>query len=334
MFRIDDRNRALLMIAGVVLIVILALIDDVTGHQFRLSFVYIIPIVLASIFLSRRVGILMSVLSAIVWFIIDIRSEWAYSSSGFHLWNAVVRLTFFILVTHGIYLLMKARKRDEELTAFVVHDLKTPLANMVTGLHCIKDRNQSDAKIDEFAQMGLTSGKRMEMMIHSLIDLSKMEGGEKIAKPEPMDVEKVARESLEIVSLWAQKSGAQQRLLNESERETINADSEIITRILSNLLSNAIKVSPSNGVVTLRIWDRGEREIAYSVQDEGPGIPAQWRDKIFDPHYISESSKDGVYRGSGLGLTFCRLAVHDMGGDIWVDSQEGEGTTVTFTLPI
>jgi two-component system, NtrC family, sensor histidine kinase KinB len=128
----------------------------------------------------------------------------------------------------------------------------------------------------------------------------------------------------------------------------IEADSEKIVRVLQNLIDNAIKFSPSKGVITLGGSFYGGRSslpadlplhppihekdrLIMWVQDRGPGIPRAYYDRIFEKF---GQVRGGKVRGTGLGLTFCKLAVEAHGGRIWVESEEGAGSVFAFALPI
>jgi len=124
-------------------------------------------------------------------------------------------------------------------------------------------------------------------------------------------------------------------------------DEDLVTRVLVNLLDNAIKFSPQGGAV--RVTTDGvsatptfeesseitsQHYISVSVTDTGPGIPEEYREKIFEKFIRIEEQESRRGRGSGLGLTFCKLVVEAHGGRIWVESQMGQGSTFTFTLPV
>jgi signal transduction histidine kinase len=115
---------------------------------------------------------------------------------------------------------------------------------------------------------------------------------------------------------------------------TVYADPMMTVRVLVNLLSNAIKFSKPGSVVTVRAAPAEADKIAFSVIDQGQGIPQAWAGKVFDK-FVNKADTRKVMGsvGSGLGLAFCRLAVEAQGGRIWLESEEGKGTTVTFTLP-
>jgi signal transduction histidine kinase len=110
-------------------------------------------------------------------------------------------------------------------------------------------------------------------------------------------------------------------------------DQSKFTRVLTNLLDNALKFTPSGGQVTLAAERYLENMVVLRVSDTGPGIPDGYREKIFE-RFSQIPGQSGRRRGSGLGLTFCRLAVEAHGGRIWVDPRPGGGSIFTLTLPL
>jgi signal transduction histidine kinase len=112
----------------------------------------------------------------------------------------------------------------------------------------------------------------------------------------------------------------------------VRADLSKTTRVLTNLVDNALKFTPSGGQVSLTVDSVEDGMVAIQVSDTGPGIPEEFREKIFD-RFSQVPGLAGRRRGSGLGLTFCRLALDSQGGKIWVASRPGGGSVFAFTLP-
>src|SRR5262249_37926743 len=106
-------------------------------------------------------------------------------------------------------------------------------------------------------------------------------------------------------------------------------DSSLIERVLENLFGNAIAFTPSGGRIRVSARAEPAEQLLVSVSDNGPGVPPDLRDRLFQKF----ASGQATGRGSGLGLAFCRLAVEAHGGRIWLDSNPGAGTTVLFTIP-
>jgi NtrC-family two-component system sensor histidine kinase KinB len=111
------------------------------------------------------------------------------------------------------------------------------------------------------------------------------------------------------------------------------ADRQLVQRVLANLVANAIKHTPPGGRVTLSARRHGDRWLAVSVRDTGIGIPAELHAVIFEK-FAQLGTANLQRRGTGLGLTFCKMAIEAHGGRIWVESTPGQGATFTFTLPI
>jgi signal transduction histidine kinase len=111
----------------------------------------------------------------------------------------------------------------------------------------------------------------------------------------------------------------------------INMDADMIRRVLINLLENAIKYTRSGGRIIVSARPQ-PAQVLISVADTGPGIPAAEHQRIFEK--FSRIQEDGRPKGLGLGLAFCRLAIDAHNGRIWVESQEGQGSTFLFTLPV
>lgn len=324
-----------LIMAGMV-IAIWAL-DFVTGPFLALSIFYLAPIFLASWFISRRSGIALSVVCALLWLVTDRATNPLDINAVIPYWNGAVRLGFFLIVTLAVSSLRKAQERQEELMAFVVHDLRAPLANILTGLDLLHydGRNLKVEQAQEIVGMGITSGKRMLMLINSLLDLSKLESGKLKPKLELVHTAELLQPGMEAVAILAGRQQVAVRLEEANRPLPIRADRELTTRVMVNLLSNAIRVSPAGSEVLVRVVEPEAGGLTIQVLDEGPGVPAQWQRKVFDKFEQVPARKAGLVAGSGLGLTFCKLAIEAQGGRIWFEQPSNgveRGAKVCFTL--
>jgi signal transduction histidine kinase len=122
----------------------------------------------------------------------------------------------------------------------------------------------------------------------------------------------------------------------DADLPNVNVDRALFLRVLSNLVDNALKFTPDGGRVQL--WARCDPEVApdmllVGVRDTGPGIPPEYLDRVFEKFQQLPSTR-GRRRGTGLGLSFCKLVVEAHGGSIWVESNVGEGSTFLMTLPL
>jgi len=165
------------------------------------------------------------------------------------------------------------------------------------------------------------------------LDLSKLESGRMPVRVEDFDVRDLVKQSLEHVEQWAKQKKLGLVAQFDTQVEAIQADPDLTSRVLVNLLDNAIKFSPPESTITVRVAAVQDGILAFSVIDQGPGIPEEWQDRIFDKFISVEARTRGVAIGSGLGLHFCRQAVKAQGGQIWLETGQAGSTTFHFTLP-
>jgi signal transduction histidine kinase len=186
---------------------------------------------------------------------------------------------------------------------------------------------------EELLQRSLDSARQMARMIQNILEVAKLEEQKMPLKREALDVRAiVAEQTAEIASLSA-RDGIRLETEVAAGLPPVDADRELLGRILGNLLSNAFKHTPSGGRITVSAGEEGDG-ILLSVRDTGEGIPEDLLPYIFEKFVAGESeNRRRQTYDSGLGLTFCRLAVECHGGRIAVASRPGEGTVVTVHLP-
>ena len=149
-------------------------------------------------------------------------------------------------------------------------------------------------------------------------------------RPEPCDVAMMIPEAL--ASLGALSKGRQLRFDPPQDDISMFCDIEVARRIVGNLVANALKFTPASGEVRVGATRMGE-QVRIAVTDTGPGIPPDYRERIFEKFGQVDAREEGRKYSTGLGLTFCKLATEAHGGTIGVDSVEGKGSTFWFTLP-
>jgi two-component system, NtrC family, sensor histidine kinase KinB len=249
------------------------------------------------------------------------------------------RQVFFEDVTYLQWILRDISERKnldslrEDLLAMVYHDLRSPLANIVSSLDAIETllTEDSDPTLTSLLSISMRSAGRIERMTNSLLDINHLEAGQSLGNRLPYEVVDIIRDSIETVlpNLQAKK----QTLLTDlnCQNSLSKGDYDMIRRVITNLLENAIKFTPNGGIIEVGMKNC-EELIEIYVKDNGPGIPSSVREQIFDK--FSRIASPGAPRGLGLGLTFCRLAVEAHGGRIWVENKAGEGARFTFTLPV
>jgi signal transduction histidine kinase len=220
----------------------------------------------------------------------------------------------------------------DSLVHMVVHDLRSPLAAISASLEVIKwdAEEQHRAVLASDVEMALHATRTIIRLVNSVLDVSKMEGTEMRLQFGLCDVAAVARESMdELESLVGTR-----RLVREWPDEPVMAlvDRDVVARIMQNLLGNALKFTPSTGAITVAV-EANDDMVRVAVTDTGPGIPREYRERVFEKFGQVEAASRGQKFSTGLGLTFCRLAVDAHGGRIGVDSEIGRGSTFWFVLP-
>ncbi len=328
---LSKRSRHFWIALGLVLVAIITTIDYFTEPD--LLILYLIPIILVDWFAGEKPGVVLAVASAIAWFAADVLSTTHDTAGVVPYWNLAVRSAIFLTVTYMLSGLLATRKRHEELMHFIIHDLRSPLTNVLTGLQTLRQMRESrmDESEQEMLDMALISSNRMLTLINSLLDLPRLEHRKMPVQRQEVSVDEVVNNSLAVVALWAAQNRVQMVYETDPQVNTVIADPDITTRVLVNLLSNALKYSPPDSTVTIRTRASEGATVTFSVTDQGPGIPPEWVDKVFDKYAQVEARKEGA--STGLGLTFCQLAVEAQKGRIWIESELGKGTTVLFTLP-
>lgn len=219
-----------------------------------------------------------------------------------------------------------------DLTSMIFHDLRSPLGNVMSSLEMLQasidDDNDTLQSILSIAQR---SSRRLDRLVGSLLDLGQLEAGQAVLHKEKAAIGDVVSEAVEEVLPLAEAKSHEMGLEIEAGLPELEFDVDMIRRVVINLLENAVKYTRSGGEIATKILKKGD-QVLVQVADTGPGIPTQSQLKIFEK--FSRVRHDGRSKGLGLGLAFCRLAVEEHGGRIWVDSEEGKGSTFSFQLPI
>jgi signal transduction histidine kinase len=230
--------------------------------------------------------------------------------------------------------LRELEERKHELISVVSDELRLPLSSVQAT---IKDLlSGALGTLSEKAQKRLNVAEkevdRLVRLINELLDIKKMEAGKFDLKLTDVAVSELLQSSLAAVAQLAETNKV--RLAVESDSaDLINVDRDRITQVVINLLSNAIKFSPAGGIVRL-VATRSESRLELQVIDQGRGIPAHLQERIFDRFFQVSEEDASVKGGSGLGLSIVKSIVEQHGGSIWVDSEEGCGSTFWVSLPL
>ncbi|HEV8130590.1 MAG TPA: ATP-binding protein [Acidobacteriota bacterium] len=237
----------------------------------------------------------------------------------------------------GIVSDISARKELEQLrdnlTHMIVHDLKIPLTGISGYLDLLKMAAADKLGGDEsgYLEEARTSISVLLDMIMSLLDIGRLEAGHMQLNLSVCDLEDLAREALDKVISLKGKRGL--TIETSAEHLLISADPDVIVRVITNLVGNALKFTTEDGIVRVKLDKTGEGRVRLSVSDNGPGIPAQFHERIFEKFGQVSAGRTAPKYSTGLGLTFCKLAIEAHRGRIGLESQVGKGSTFWFELP-
>ena len=220
----------------------------------------------------------------------------------------------------------------DSLVHMVVHDLRSPLAAISACLEVIKwdADEQHRVELATDVETALHATRTIIRLVNSVLDVSKMEGTEMRLQLVPADIAAVARESVdELESLVGTR-----QLVRDWPDDPVMAvvDRDVVARVMQNLLGNALKFTPATEAITVTV-EANDDMVRVAVSDTGPGIPREYRERVFEKFGQVDAVLRGQRFSTGLGLTFCRLAVEAHGGHIGVDSEVGRGSTFWFVLP-
>ena len=225
----------------------------------------------------------------------------------------------------------------DDLTHMIVHDLRTPLTSLLTGLQTIEYMGELNADQKEFLELATDGGKSLLGLINDLLDISKMEDGSLQLETTDLSAGDLVKESLGQVRMLAQTKAITLTADVPEDLSPFRGDKDKLRRTIINLLGNALKFTPKNGTVTLSAHtgeDNGNAAVFFSVRDTGEGIPESAFGRIFEKFGQVQDRKEGRKNSTGLGLTFCKMVVEAHGGRIWVESELGVGSVFSFTVPI
>jgi signal transduction histidine kinase len=228
--------------------------------------------------------------------------------------------------------LAELRGYQEQLTAMLVHDLRSPLTHLVSSGHYVLDLPGLPADATEVVAEMMTAAESIHRMTGNLLSLAQSERGELV----PLRVAVELPQLLGAIEQSLSRSAAandQTVALRPVPPVTLTSDPELLGRLLMNLGENALKYAPGGTAVTLAAEAEGDR-VRLRVADRGRGVPPADRERIFDPYVRLDAGRTSGREGYGLGLAFCKVAAHALGGRIWVEDNQPSGAVFVVELPV
>jgi signal transduction histidine kinase len=226
-----------------------------------------------------------------------------------------------------------------ELITAVSHDLRTPLATTRAMVEALADQVVTEpADVQRYLQLVLQETQHLSRLIDDLFELSQIDSGALRLQCLPIDLAQLVSETVAAYQVPAQENGVQlaEAVTDGLESTRIQADPERLQRVLRNLLDNALRHTPPGGTIQVRAATRPDA-VQVSVNDSGPGVPAEELERIFDRFYRSERSRrrsEHSMAGAGLGLAIARGLVQAHRGSIWAERSPLGGMSVQITLPL
>ena len=235
----------------------------------------------------------------------------------------------------------------------ISHNLKTPLTAIKEANELMLDKIAGQISFEQMKLLNIIKGNtlRLILMINDLLDISRIEAGLMRYNFQPAQIRDVISESIEDVRFLAEKKGIFIKYEDVSLVPHVLLDRGKIAQIMDNLLSNSIKFTPAGGVITIKAFvvdasmlspifaqqsklNNIQSFLQISISDTGIGIPKEYQNSIFDKFQQVVNKRESGIKGTGLGLFIAKHIVEDHGGNIWLESNCGSGSTFHFTLPL
>lgn len=240
-----------------------------------------------------------------------------------------------VCVLHDVTEKEKDEEERRQFVSNVSHELRTPLTSMRSYIEALIDGAWQDPDVAPmFLKVTQEETNRMIRMINDLLQLSRMDANKITLNTELVNVNELFNYVLDRFDMLLKDSDKQHKIKREFTKRAIwvDIDTDRMIQVLDNILNNAMKYSPAGGNITCRLLET-HKNVVLSISDEGLGIPKQQLGKVFDRFYRVDKARSREMGGSGLGLAISKEAIKAHGGNIWVESEEGKGSTFFISLP-
>jgi two-component system, OmpR family, phosphate regulon sensor histidine kinase PhoR len=244
------------------------------------------------------------------------------------------------LVLDDVSELRRLQRIRAEFIDNLSHELRTPLTTVSLLAETLEREAEAVGDVipakmrDRIAKIEVETGHLVQM-VNELLDLSRIEGGGTVQLSDGVNMSSLAAESAERLRLFAERQGVTLRMDTPPGLPRVRGDAARLGQVVVNLVHNAVKFSPDGGEITISTA-ADNADVVTSVEDHGIGVPRAARDRVFERFYKVDRARLRAEAGggTGLGLAIARHVVEQHGGRIWVESEEGVGSTFSFALPI
>ncbi|HLS07759.1 cell wall metabolism sensor histidine kinase WalK [Lentibacillus sp.] len=242
-------------------------------------------------------------------------------------------ITGFITVLSDVTEQEKIERERREFVSNVSHELRTPLTTMRSYIEALTDGAWKDKAIaPKFLAVTQNETDRMIRMVNDLLQLSRMDNKSESLQQEQTDFVDFFNHVIDRFEMNVSEKIELHRDL-PNEKLFVWLDKDKMIQVLDNIISNAIKYSPEGGTIRFKATKQ-KGQLLITVSDQGPGIPYDKVDKVFDRFYRADKARSRKLGGTGLGLAIAKEIIEAHHGTIWAKSKEGKGTAILFTLPL
>lgn len=225
--------------------------------------------------------------------------------------------------------LRELEETRDALVHMVVHDMRSPLTVVMSNLEWLGEI-PVESDVRQALEDSASACRALAGMINSVLDVSRLEAAQLPVEMSRVDAYGLVTATFRDAEI---RRGGRTIALDLPEHlDPIDCDAALLGRVLANLLDNALKFTAEDGTIRLRVVG-SDHDFRVEVEDDGPGIPPALHARIFDKFFQVAARQQGIKRSTGLGLTFCKLAIEALGGRIGVDSDTGHGSRFWFELP-
>jgi two-component system phosphate regulon sensor histidine kinase PhoR len=237
-----------------------------------------------------------------------------------------------ILVFHDLTRLKQLERTREEFVANVSHELRTPLSLIKGYVETLLDGASGNPEVaGRFLKIIERNTQRLDLLIQDLLTISALEAGRMKLSLQPVALRPIVEKTFSDLKPPADNKSI--TLVNQLPELTAAADASRLEQVFANLVDNAIKYGRAQGRVTVGGIKRDDGKLEIFVQDDGPGIPIEALERIFERFYRVDKARSREQGGTGLGLSIVKHIVQAHGGEVWVKSEPGKGAAFFFTLP-
>jgi two-component system, OmpR family, clock-associated histidine kinase SasA len=261
--------------------------------------------------------------------------------------QSIVQSAEFLRLSDDVFRLRREKEElqaqlqfKDQIIAILAHDLRNPLTTLSIALETlemgmtreVKHPRMTPELLGQIIRQARSQARTLDRMITDILQVARERGAEFRIHPQKLDLGQLCLEVIE--RLRGQFQAKEHRIQTDipTDLPSVYADAERVKQVLVNLFDNASKYTPSQGQIHLSILHRTTQKVQVSICDNGPGIPADNQERIFEERFRLQ--RDEALEGYGIGLALCKRVVQAHYGQIWVDSEPNHGSCFHFTLPV